>query len=123
LWVPTATCTTCNLSQVQPIFDNSQDAFLYNRSSTFSATTQPANITYGDRTAIDGIIASDVVSISNFSSPQQTFIAVDSETGVFTVAGLMGLAWTSLASSGGTPWWLNVLSQFESPEFSFNLAE
>lgn len=123
LWVPTATCTTCNLSEVQPIFDNSQAAFLFNRSSTFSATTRPANITYGDQTAIGGIVATDVVSLGSSSFPQQTFIAAESETGVFNVAGLMGLAWTTLARSGGTPWWLNVLGQFESPEFSFSLAE
>jgi len=111
------------MSEVQPIFDNSQAAFLFNRSSTFSATTRPASVTYGDGTAIDGIIATDVVSLGTFSSPQQTFIAAESETGIFDVAGLIGLGWTSLASSGGTPWWLNVLSQFESPEISFSLAE
>jgi len=111
------------MSQVQPIFDNSQAAFLYNRSSTYTATAQPASVTYGDGTAISGIVASDVVSMGDFSSPQQKFITAESETGIFDVAGLMGLAWTSLASSGGTPWWLNVLSQFESPEISFYLSE
>jgi Eukaryotic aspartyl protease len=111
------------MSQVQPIFDNSQAAFLYNRSSTYTATTQPASVTYGDGTAIAGIVASDVVSMGDFASPQQKFITAESETGIFDVAGLMGLAWTNIASSGGTPWWLNVLSQFEAPEFSFYLAE
>jgi hypothetical protein len=43
--------------------------------------------------------------------------------GEFDVAGLMGLAFPSLASSNGTPWWLNALDQFESPEFSFYFAE
>jgi hypothetical protein len=111
------------MSQVQPIFDNSQAAFLYNRSSTYHVTTQEATVPYGDGTAVTGFVASDVVSMGDFTSTQQTFIAAESETGTFNVAGLMGLAWTSLASSGGTPWWLNVLNQFESPEISFYLAE
>lgn len=123
LWVPTSTCRNCNMSQVQPIFDNSQAAFLYNRSSTYHVTTQAASVTYGDGTSVDGFVASDVVSMGDFTSTQQTFISAESETGTFNVAGLMGLAWTSLASSGGTPWWLNVLSQFESPEISFYLAD
>ncbi|KIM26185.1 hypothetical protein M408DRAFT_46444, partial [Serendipita vermifera MAFF 305830] len=123
LWVPTGTCRNCNMSQVQPIFDNSQAAFLYNRSSTYTISTQEATVSYGDGSAVTGFVASDVVSMGSFSTDRQTFIATESETGDFDVAGLIGLGWPTLAESGGTPWWLNVLEQFESPEMSFHLAE
>lgn len=45
------------------------------------------------------------------------------ENGDFDVAGLMGLGWPALAVSQGTPWWVNVLDQFEAPEFSMFLSE
>jgi cathepsin D len=80
-------------------------------------------VPYGDGTAIAGIVAKDTVTIGGFTVPNQVFITAETETGEFDVAGLMGLAFPSLASSNGTPWWLNALDQFESPEFSFYFAE
>jgi len=123
LWVPVSSCTSCNLSQVEPLFDGSEDAFQPDRSSTYTASTQQANVPYGDGTEIAGIVAKDTVSIGGFTVQNQIFITAETEEGQFDVAGLMGLAFPSLASSNGTPWWLNALDQFSSPEFSFYLAE
>jgi cathepsin D len=80
-------------------------------------------VPYGDGTEIAGIVAKDTVSIGGFTVQNQVFITAETEEGQFDVAGLMGLAFPSLASSNGTPWWLNALDQFSSPEFSFYLAE
>lgn len=58
-----------------------------------------------------------------FNVPQQKFILATQQNSNFGSAGLLGLAFASLAQSGGNPWWLNALSQFEQPEMSFYLAE
>lgn len=123
LWVPVATCRTCNTTQVQPEFDGSEDTFDSSRSSTFQAGSTQASVPYGDGTEISGAVAKDTVSIAGYTVQNQVFITAEEETGEFDVAGLMGLAFPSLASSNSTPWWLNAIDQFAAPEFSFYLAD
>jgi hypothetical protein len=51
------------------------------------------------------------------------FILALQENADFNVSGLMGLGWPGLAVSQGIPWWVNVIDQFEAPEFSMFLTE
>lgn len=110
------------MSLVQPEFDNSQNAFNTTRSSTYHGTNTQASGTWSNATA-SGKISTDTISLGSFTVPNQTFIAVEVEQGEFDAAGLMGLAFPALNSGNSTPWWLNALDQFSSPEFSFYLAE
>ncbi|CAG7851455.1 SubName: Full=Related to aspartic peptidase A1-Laccaria bicolor {ECO:0000313/EMBL:CCA73596.1} [Serendipita indica DSM 11827] len=123
LWVASKTCLTCNTTTVQPYYDNSSSTFDSSTSSTFSATSDVATVSYGDGSAVRGIVSSDTVSLGSFTAPNQTFILVTAQNEDFSVAGLMGLGFPRLSQSGGTPWWLNVLSEFEQPEMSFYMAQ
>lgn len=123
LWVPIAACTTCNTTQVEPEFDGSEDVFDTTTSSTYQGSSTEASVPYGDGTEISGTLAKDTVSIGSLTVQGQTFIAAKEETGEFDVAGLMGFAFTPLASSNATPWWLNAISQWAAPEFSFYFSE
>jgi len=67
------------------------------------------------------------VSMSGFTVQQQTFVTVDNVSQGFlqgSVSGIMGLAFTSLAETGATPFWLTLMNggQTSSPEMSFFLA-
>jgi len=63
------------------------------------------------------------VDSGQFTVQQQSFILATQQNSNFGTAGLIGLAWESIAQSGGAPWWFNALSQFEQPEMSFYFAE
>jgi cathepsin D len=145
LWVPVQSCTSCNFTLIEPALDSTEQAFKTDASSTFVGTQTEADVPYGDGTGILGTVATDTVTIGQwtfrpqshvtmqansfptspgqFSVAQQTFITAEKEQGEFDIAGLIGMGWPSLASSHGTPWWLGALSQFEAPEFSFYLSE
>jgi len=63
-----------------------------------------------------------IMCLGEYTYSNQSFILAVNKTGDFAAAGTMGFGFTSIAASG-TPWWLNVLDQFEAPEFSLCLAE
>ncbi|KAG9032898.1 hypothetical protein FS842_004024 [Serendipita sp. 407] len=125
LWVASSTCTSCNQTLVQPYYDGSSNSFDYSRSTSFSSQQAgPAVVVqYGDGSAIRGYVAQDTVSLGSFTASNQTFILAVAQNADFGIAGLMGLGWPSLAQSRGTPWWLNVIDEFEEPEMSFYFSQ
>ncbi|KAG6899151.1 hypothetical protein C0993_000224 [Termitomyces sp. T159_Od127] len=114
LWVADSTCFNCNSRA--PQFDNS-------KSSSFTSSQQNTRIQYGSGEVV-GQIVSDTVSMDIFTVTKQTFLAVDEvSSGLLdgNVSGILGLAFTGLASTKSTPFWLALTNnkQLDSPEFSF----
>ncbi|KAF8990499.1 aspartic peptidase domain-containing protein [Cyathus striatus] len=122
LWVADTTCNYCSTNT--PLFDSS-------KSSTFKKQTTGANsaetqIQYGIG-QVSGVIASDTVSMGGFTIPNQTFLAVDEVSEDLlngSVSGIMGLAFSSIASTEATPFWqaLSDGNQLSAPEMSFWLT-
>ncbi|PVG04924.1 acid protease [Serendipita vermifera] len=123
LWVQSSTCRSCNLSIVQPYLDGSEASFDASRSSSFVGTNEQVHLRYVDGSELLGTVASDTVTIGQFSVPNQTFVLATAQSGQFSSAGLLGLAWQPLARTGENPWWLNALDQFDQPEMSFYFAQ
>ncbi len=73
-----------------------------------------------------GILAQDSVSLGGIPVPEQYWGAVQSESSDFVrdpISGLMGLAFGSIAASGRTPYFENLVNTnaVSSPLFSFQL--
>ncbi|KAG8920159.1 Type I transmembrane sorting receptor [Tulasnella sp. 417] len=117
LLIPTENCSGCGT----PLFNTAQ-------SSTFQASSQPFNIQYGDGSQAFGTLASDTVTVAGLTVQNQVFAAITQESGSFTAggvfAGLMGMAFPSLAKSQATPFFFNLAQQgaLTSNLFSFYLA-
>lgn len=67
------------------------------------------------------------MTMSNFTVESQVFLGVDRlQSGLLDgqTSGILGLAFQTIASTGGVPFWQNLLNddQLEAPEFSFWLA-
>ncbi len=139
LWVQSTTCRSCNLSLAEPFLDNTKNGFDSTASSSYQATRGSVQLSYGDGSALVGNAATEVVTlgafyalhdsvtksqtVGQFTVQQQSFILATQQNSNFGTAGLIGLAWESIAQSGGAPWWFNALSQFQQPEMSFYFAE
>ncbi|KAF9511715.1 hypothetical protein BS47DRAFT_1147923 [Hydnum rufescens UP504] len=97
------------------------------KSSTFKNSSLAFTVPYGGGT-VSGTQGAETVTMANFTVNNQAFGVVDTLTpGVIfgpQVSGLMGLAWTQLATTGSSPWWSTLTSQnaFSQPLFAFNLA-
>lgn len=71
------------------------------------------------------MLSQDVVSMGGFTEQQQKFTLVSEVTNGLLAGettGIMGLAFEAIATSESTPFWQNILSQLENPEFSFWLT-
>ncbi|KAJ7155447.1 aspartic peptidase domain-containing protein [Mycena crocata] len=117
LWVAGSTCRQ-GCSSV-PTFDSSASSTFSNKSTAFS-------ITYGSGAAV-GVLASETVQMAGFSVSNQVFAVCDQvSTGLLTdpVSGLLGLAWSTIASSGATPFWETLASggSWDSPVMAFQLT-
>jgi cathepsin D len=80
-------------------------------------------ITYGSG-QVEGTVSQDTVSMGGFSREGQTILAVtrlSSELIEGSVSGIMGLAWTALASTDASPFWYNLATNgsLTSPDMSF----
>ncbi|TFK44231.1 aspartic peptidase domain-containing protein [Crucibulum laeve] len=120
LWVADSSCTRCDPQT--PLFDMSQSSSLKQSASANSETT----IRYGSG-QVAGSIAQDTVSMGGFTVPSQTLLAVDQlSSGLLdgSVSGIMGLAFSTIASTHSTPFWqtLSTSGQLSSPEMSFWLT-
>jgi cathepsin D len=76
---------------------------------------------------VQGTEGTDTVSMGGLTVANQTFVLVDKESSGLVdppVSGLMGLAFTSLASTKAIPFWLALINnnQLSSPEMSFVLG-
>lgn len=137
-WVAGSACTDSFCKQTYT-FDT-------NASSSFTASSDAFNITYGSGDA-DGTLGTDTVSMGGFTVTDQTFgmlffpltamrasapadcecIGVVTTTSAdlisYPLSGLMGLAWQSIASSGATPFWqtLAASGKWDAPEMGVYL--
>jgi cathepsin D len=120
LWIADTRCTSCDSST--PLYDTSKSTSI-KQSATADST---ATIRYGSG-AVQGSIVKDVVSMGGFTIPDQTFLAVDQTTSGLldgSVSGILGLAFSSIATTRAAPFWQALASggQLSSPEMSFYLT-
>ncbi|KAI0917955.1 hypothetical protein AcV5_002754 [Taiwanofungus camphoratus] len=119
LWVASQNSTTD--------VPNGVSTFKPSSSSTFKSENKPFDITY-DSGAAAGTLAQDTVQLAGFKVNSQTFAVVNQvSNGVLStpVSGLMGLAWSNIASSGATPFWQSLAissGTLDSPLFAFQLT-
>lgn len=120
LWVTAKGCASCTAGT--PSFNN-------NASSTFQigqdTSGQPVTvtITYGSG-AVAGYLARDTVAMGGFQVQRQPWLLVEQTTSGLldgTNAGIMGLAFDTIANTAATPFWQSLASggQWSSPEMSF----
>lgn len=119
LWLASSQCTACPSGT--PEFDST-------KSSSFAASSsnQPVTIQYGSG-AVQGTLAQDTVSMGGFTVSVQTFLNVQQTSNSLldgSVAGIMGLAFQSLASTKALPFWQALANnnQWTSPDMSFWLT-
>jgi len=119
LWVVDTTCQTC--LRGTPVFDPT-------KSSSFAQSlgNQQTTIQYGSG-SVAGQIAQESVSMGGFTVPKQVFLAADQTSdGLLdgTVSGIMGLAFSAIASTQSTPFWQALVqgNQLTAPEMSFWLT-
>jgi len=117
LWLADSDCRTgCG----------SVPTFASSASSTFRNSSTPFSITYGSGRAA-GVLGQDKVQMAGFSVDNQIFAICDRiSSGLLNspVSGLLGLGWSSIASSGATPFWETLVSggAWDEPVMSFQLT-
>ncbi|OCF30926.1 hypothetical protein I316_07452 [Kwoniella heveanensis BCC8398] len=114
LWLPVK-CSNCQTQQ----FDSS-------RSSTFRSTGQSFSVEYGSG-SVSGVLAQETVSLANTQISGQYFGAVSSESSDFQGnpnSGVLGMAFSSISSSGKATYFENLIStkSVSSPLFGFHLT-
>ncbi|UZJ51182.1 hypothetical protein CBS101457_000502 [Exobasidium rhododendri] len=117
-WVVDSSCTSSQCTGVS--------SFTSGSSSTFQGSTTPFSIQYGSG-AVQGVLATDTVSLAGYSVNSQTFAEVDqlaSGTLQSPASGIMGMGFQQLATSGATPFWqvLAEQSKLSTNSFTFQLA-
>ncbi|EIW82660.1 acid protease [Coniophora puteana RWD-64-598 SS2] len=101
LWIPVA-CTECNDAQ----FDTT-------RSSTYANMGKPFSVTYGSG-SVSGTLARDTVSAGSLTIEDQYFGAVNRVSNDFNNSpsdGLIGLAFSTIATSGKPTFFENLISE------------
>ncbi|KAF8326697.1 aspartic peptidase domain-containing protein [Cantharellus anzutake] len=120
LWAVSPQCAGC-LNDTQP-YDPT-------KSSTYHDTGNPITLQYGaGDIGVQGTVGTETVSFGGFTITSQTFAVITQmTTGVLPpvgkVAGLLGLAWTSIAQTQADPAWLTAAKsgQWSEPLFAFFL--
>lgn len=117
-WVVDSACTSSQCTGVNQ-FDSSS-------SSSFQGSSDPFSIRYGSG-AVQGVLATDTVSLAGYSVTSQTFAEVDTlaqNTLRAPASGIMGMGFQQLASSQATPLWQVLAEQgkFRDNLFSFQLT-
>lgn len=115
LWVADTSCTSC---------DSTTPLFAPSKSSSITSANADTSIRYGSGT-VAGTIAQDVVSMGNFTVQSQTLLAVDRLTSGLlegSASGIMGLAFSAIASTRSTPFWQGLGSQLSASEMAFYLT-
>ncbi|KAI0032714.1 aspartic peptidase domain-containing protein [Vararia minispora EC-137] len=116
LWFASSQCRTCP----------SGTPLLQLTSSSLQTSSNAVTLSYGSGSA-SGTLAQDTVSMGPYTVSNQIFVAVSDMTSGLVdgkLAGIMGLAFDSLAASGATPFWETLVqgNQLSSPEFGFFLT-
>nr|XP_031860383.1 uncharacterized protein CI109_004273 [Kwoniella shandongensis]KAA5527455.1 hypothetical protein CI109_004273 [Kwoniella shandongensis] len=114
LWLPVR-CSNCNSKQ----FDAS-------KSSTYTTKGNSFDVEYGSG-QVSGVLAQETVGLANTAINGQYFGAVSSESDDFhgnPNSGVMGMAFSSISSSGKPTYFENLIStkSVPSPLFSFHLT-
>ncbi|XP_041050881.1 pepsin A-like [Carcharodon carcharias] len=106
LWIASVYCSSQSCKN--------HKKFAPSKSSTYQATNQPLSIQYGSG-SMTGILGYDTVTVSSISVKHQEFGLSKTEPGrSFSNSlfdGILGLAYPSIASSGATPVFDNMMSQ------------
>uniref|UniRef100_A0A8C3SWU8 pepsin A n=1 Tax=Chelydra serpentina TaxID=8475 RepID=A0A8C3SWU8_CHESE len=106
LWVPSVYCSSTACSN--------HNKFNPSDSSTYQATSQSLSIQYGTG-SMTGILAYDTVQVGGIVDTKQIFGLSETEPGsTFYYApfdGILGLAFPSIASSGATPVFDNMMNE------------
>ncbi|KAF7376646.1 Acid protease [Mycena sanguinolenta] len=118
LWVADSSCVNCDRGT--PVYEFSQS------SSFKQQSNNPIPISYGSGN-VEGFLATESVSMGNFSLTGQGFLSVESVSEDLlsgSVSGIMGLAFSAIASTGVTPFWQGIISdnQLAAPEMAFWLT-
>ncbi|KAG2356450.1 aspartic peptidase domain-containing protein [Suillus spraguei] len=114
LWIP-VDCGDCANPQYEA-----------NASSTYTDTGNPFNVTYGSGN-VGGTLAHDTISIGSLEIDQQYFGAVTHVSSDFNddpISGLIGLGFSSIATSGKPTFFENLIMQekVSAPFFSVYLT-
>lgn len=114
LWAPVG-CGDCVNTQYQA-----------NASSTYTDTGEPFNVTYGSGN-VGGTLAHDTISIGSLEIDKQYFGAVTHVSSDFNddpISGLIGLGFSSIATSGEPTFFENLIMQdkVSAPFFSVYLT-
>uniref|UniRef100_A0A8C0H7U4 pepsin A n=1 Tax=Chelonoidis abingdonii TaxID=106734 RepID=A0A8C0H7U4_CHEAB len=106
LWVPSVYCSSAACTN--------HNRFNPSDSSTYEATSQTLSIQYGNG-SMTGILAYDTVQVGGIADTNQIFGLSETEPGsTFYYApfdGILGLAFPSIASSGATPIFDNMMNE------------
>ncbi|NXU52915.1 PEPA protein, partial [Turnix velox] len=106
LWVPSVYCSSLACSNHR--------RFNPSASSTFIGTNETLYIAYGTG-SMSGVLGYDTVTVSNIQVLNQIFGLAETEPGSFfyytPFDGILGLAFPSIASSGATPVFDNMMMQ------------
>ncbi|OXB71181.1 UNVERIFIED_CONTAM: hypothetical protein H355_011180 [Colinus virginianus] len=106
LWVPSVYCTSSACSN--------HKKFNPSKSSTYVGTNETVYIAYGTG-SMSGILGYDTVAVSSIDVKNQIFGLSETEPGSFfyycPFDGILGLAFPSIASSGATPVFDNMMDQ------------
>ncbi|GAA5918358.1 hypothetical protein JCM1841_002187 [Sporobolomyces salmonicolor] len=92
-------------------------------SSTSATSSQSFSITYGSGSA-SGTLVQDTVRIANYTQTGQTFAACNTLDNIVdgTISGILGLGWSTIASSGATPLVQALAQANKLPEEVFGFA-
>ncbi|XP_061204442.1 pepsin A-like [Neopsephotus bourkii] len=106
LWVPSVYCTSLSCSN--------HNRFNPAKSSTFISTNESVYIAYGTG-SLSGVLGYDTVNVADIEVYNQIFGLSETEPGDFfyysPFDGILGLAFPSLASSGATPVFDNMMNE------------
>ncbi|GAA5895886.1 hypothetical protein JCM5296_006693 [Sporobolomyces johnsonii] len=109
-----ANCSGCS---------SSTPGYTPSSSSTSATSSQSFSITYGSGSA-SGTLVQDTIRIANYTQTSQTFAACDTLDNIVdgTISGILGLGWSTIASSGATPLVQALAQANKLPEEVFGFA-